>query len=183
MKVRVPVICAVTALLLARPIAAQRPGSFEIGGFVRYTDFDNSLLVSNKMGVGGRIGVGLPARFSIEGDFASVSTERPGSITVKHTPYHLFLLYNVPASAKSQVIVGAGYVHNKYGFSGSDTTDSGIAGIVGVRVRVQDMIAARIDVGEDFIPTPANQGPGQSFNGNLAIQVGVSFLLNWPKTR
>jgi outer membrane protein with beta-barrel domain len=181
MKVRVPVLCAATALLLARPIAAQRPGSVEVGGFLRYTDFDNSLLVSNKVGFGARIGVGLPARFSVEGDFSSVSTDRPGAGSVKHTPYHLLLLYNVPASAKSEVIVGAGYVHNKYGFGSADTTDSGIAATVGVRVRVQQMVAARIDVGEDFIPSPANQGPGQSFNGNLAIQVGVSFLLNWKR--
>lgn len=179
MKVRVLVLAAVSVLLLTRPAASQKAGTIELGGFGRFTDYDNSLAFSNKVGVGGRVGIFLPARFSIEGDLSTTSNDLAGT-SVKYTPMHLMLLYNYPL-AESSVLVGGGYARNKYKYAGSDTTDNGVAIIVGVRYRIQQLVALRLDLNEDFIPSPANQGPSTSFNGNLGMQLGVSLLISFLK--
>src|SRR2546427_13301037 len=106
MKVRVVVLCAVSALPWAWPAAAQRPGTIEVGGFARYTDFDNSLAYANKLGVGARIGVFLPARFAIEGDLSRTVTDGPTLHSIHHRPLHIMLEYNVPASDQADLVVG-----------------------------------------------------------------------------
>ena len=183
MKARVLLLATVSTLLLVSPAMSQRAGTIEIGGFARFTDYDNSLALSNKVGFGGRAGIFLPARFSIEADFSSTSNDLTGA-SVKYTPLHVMLLYNYPL-AESSVFVGAGYVRNKYAYDSgslsSDTTDNGIAMTVGVRYHMASVLALRLDVNEDFIPSPANQGPSSSFNGNLGMQLGVSILYSFLK--
>ena len=179
MKVRVLVLAAVSLLLLTRPTLAQKAGTIELGGFGRFTDYDNSLVFTNKVGFGGRAGIFLPAHFSVEADYSSTSNDVSGT-SVKYTPLHVMLLYNYPL-AESSVFVGGGYARNKYGYGSSDTTDTGLAMIVGVRYRIQQLVALRLDLNEDFIPSPANRGPNTSFNGNLGMQLGVSILLSFLK--
>jgi len=114
MSLRVSVVCAVSAFLLVRPAAAQRTGTIEVGGFLRFTDFDNSLNISNTLGVGGRLGVFLIPRVSVEAEFSTTSTDSGPNLDVKHTPFHLFGVYNHPADARADIVIGIGYVHNKY---------------------------------------------------------------------
>jgi len=180
MSFRVLAVCVASALPLARPAAAQRTGTIEIGGFARFTDFDNSLNISNSLGVGGRIGVFLLPRVSVEAELATTSTDSGPSLSVKHTPFHLFGVYNHPADPRADIVIGVGYVHNKYS-DGVSSTDNGVAGLVGVRYRIRDLLALRIDANEDFMPSPANKSPSASFNGNLGLQLGVSVMLNVMK--
>ena len=180
MSLRVSVVCAVSALLLVRPAAAQRTGTIEVGGFLRFTDFDNSLNISNTLGVGGRLGVFLIPRVSVEAEFSTTSTDSGPNLDVKHTPFHLFGVYNHPADARADIVIGIGYVHNKYS-DGISSTDNGVAGLVGVRYRFRDLLALRLDANEDFMPSPANKSPSASFNGNLGLQLGVSVIVNTLK--
>ena len=182
MSLRVSVVCAVSALLLARPAAAQRTGTIEVGGFLRFTDFDNSLNISNKAGFGGRLGVFVVPRMSVEAEFSTTSTDSGPNLDVKHKPFHLFGVYNHPADAKADIVIGVGYVHNKYsGGGGLSSSDNGVAGLVGIRYRFRDLLALRLDANEDFMPSPANKSPSASFNGNLGLQLGVSVMLNVMK--
>ena len=71
-------------------------------------------------------------------------------------------------------------MHNKYS-DGVSSTDNGVAGLVGVRYRIRDLLALRIDANEDFMPSPANKSPSASFNGNLGLQLGVSVIVNTLK--
>ena len=181
MSVRVSVVCAVSALLLVRPAAAQRTGTIEVGGFLRFTDFDNSLNISNTLGFGGRLGVFVVPRVSVEAEFSTTSTDSGPNLNVKHTPFHLFGVYNHPADARADIVVGIGYVHNKYSADKVRSTDNGVAGLVGVRYRFRDLLALRLDANEDFMPSPANKSPNASFNGNLGLQLGVSVMINVMK--
>ena len=180
MRFRVLAACVASALPLARPAAAQRTGTIEIGGFARFTDFDNSLNISNSLGVGGRVGVFLLPRLSVEAEFSTTSTDSGPNLNVKHTPFHVFGVYNHPADPRADIVIGLGYVHNKYS-DGVSTTDNGLAGLVGVRYRFRDLLALRIDANEDFMPSPANKSPSASFNGNLGLQLGVSVMINVMK--
>jgi outer membrane protein with beta-barrel domain len=180
MNVRILSFAAGVIVLAVSPAAAQRTGTIEVGAMARFTDYDNSLVFSNTLGIGGRVGVFLPAGFSVEGDVSRTSNSLPGG-SVTYMPVHALLLYNYRIG-ESSLFAGGGYVHNKYGYSGgADTTDSGIAVSVGVRYHVRNMVALRLDLNEDFIPHPANEGPAQSFNGNLGMELGVSILIGLRK--
>ena len=70
-------VLAGIAGLIATPtvaprIAAQQKGSWEVGGFGRYTDYDKSYEVSrqsaNGYGAGGRLGYFFTRTFSLEAD-------------------------------------------------------------------------------------------------------------------
>jgi hypothetical protein len=165
-------------MLLAVPAQAQKTGTVEVGGFARYNDFDNSLPFNNTIGVGGRVAVWVLPRLAIEGDYSTTSANQLSGSKVKFTPLHAMVVYNVPVDARSEIVVGAGYVRNKYK-DGYDATDNGVAGLVGLRYRFHPMVAVRLDANEDFVPSPANKSQFASFNGNLGVQVGVSVLLNW----
>lgn len=180
MQPRVLPLAAVSILFLAGPAASQRPGTIEVGAMARFTDYDNSLSFNSTVGIGGRLGVFLPGGLSIEGDISRTSSDRPGA-SVKYMPMHAYLLYNYRLG-ESSLFAGGGYVHNKYDYGGgADTTDSGIAVTVGVRYHLRNMVALRLDVNEDFIPSPANEAPAQSFNGNLGMELGVSILIGLRK--
>lgn len=175
MKTRRAVLVTVAALLLGSPAAAQRPGSVEVGAYGGYANYDNSLPLGNPFGTfGGRIGVHVLPVLSLEADVARASNN-----DVTSSPLHVWLVYNVPPVSRAEIFVGAGYVRNSY--SGVyEADDSGVAGLVGFRHRVTDMVAIRVDGRADFIPSPANDTHLSSFNGNWGINVGVSVLLNRP---
>jgi hypothetical protein len=172
MKSRVTVLAALSWLVAATPAAAQKPGSVEIGGFARFTDYDNSLPIFNGLGVGGRVAAQALPRLGVEVNYSSTSSEG-----VKHTPLRLMAVYSVPADPKTDILVGFGYVRNKY-TGAYDATDSGLSGFVGVRYRVGNMLALRLDGGEDFVWNPANSSYQSAFNGNWGISAGLSVLLN-----
>lgn len=173
MTFRVPVLAAVSALLAAAPLAGQaKQGSIEIGAFAQLTNFDNSLPLGNALGFGGRVGVHALPVLSVEVDFSTVSHNG-----TDNKPMHVWLVYNVPPVSRAEIVVGAGYVKNSYS-GGYEGDDSGIAGFVGVRHRITDMIALRLQGQTDFMANPANENQNNRFNGNWAIQLGASVLLN-----
>ena len=173
MRNRGAVLVAVSAVLLASPLAAQRRGSVEVGGFVGYANYDNTLPLGNLIGnFGGRIGVHVLPVLAVEFD---VATAKKNDVTA--TPMHFWLVYTVPPVSHSEVIVGGGYVRNKY-TGAYEAKDNGIAGFFGVRHRVGNMFAVRLDGHTDFVPSPANKSHQSSFNGNWGIQLGFSVLLN-----
>ena len=61
---------AAIALLAVAPLAAQSKGTFEIGGFGRYTDYTNAYLIrgpdDNRIGGGGRIGYFVGNNLALE---------------------------------------------------------------------------------------------------------------------
>ena len=174
MKFRVSVLAAVCALLAATSAAAQKTGSVEIGAFAQFTNFDNSLPLGDALGIGGRVAVHALPVLSVEFDIARASHNG-----ANNKPMHLWLVYNVPPVSRAEIVAGAGLVWNSYG-GGYEADDSGIAGFVAVRHRLNDMLALRFQGQTDFVPNPANENQNNTFNGNWGIQLGVSVLLNRP---
>ena len=75
-------------LATAAPSLAQTPGTFEIGGFGRYTFFDGALNLEDKLGGGGTLGIFVVRNLAIEaeGAYTSTSTEGTPSLDVSNTP-------------------------------------------------------------------------------------------------
>ncbi len=164
----------VVAALVATPaIAQQQRGTLEPGAFVRYTHFDRSLGLGNTMGVGARMAVYVAPRVMLELDVARSSGDRPGAGSVTHTPLHLRVVSMAPVGARTDLLLGAGYVRNRY--SGAWTaTDRGIATLFGVRYHVNPRVALRVEATEDLMLSPANGSPNVSYNANLGIHAGVT---------
>src|SRR2546427_10841748 len=76
-------LLAVASVVLALPMAAQRAGTIEVGGFARYVNFDNSLPMGDDMDVGGRVAVFLEPALALEVDLATSSQS-----SVSYTPLH-----------------------------------------------------------------------------------------------
>lgn len=172
MTFRVLLLAAGAALTGVLPAHAQKQGSVELGAFGAYLNADNSLPLGNAIGVGGRIAVHALPVLSVEVDLAAASKNG-----AKYRPLHVWVVYNVPPTSRAEVFVGIGYVRNSY--TGSyDADDNGVAGEVGVRHRVNNMVAIRLDGHADFMPNAANKSYLASYNGNWGISLGVSALLN-----
>ncbi|MGH7427835.1 MAG: outer membrane beta-barrel protein [Gemmatimonadales bacterium] len=173
MNTRLSVTCAVTLLLLlGAPAWAQNQGTIEAGAYAQLNNYDNSLNLDNALGVGGRVGVFVLRGLAIE---AGVSRTSTGGVT--HTPVRASLAYSVPAGSAAEIVVGAGYVRNKYGGT-VDVSEDGVSGFLGLRAHVRSALAVRIDAVLDYVGRPANQVRAVPYNGNLGLHVGVSWLVN-----
>jgi hypothetical protein len=172
MTFRVLLLVGGAALAASLPARAQKRGSVEVGAFAAYLNADNSLPVGNTVGFGARAGVNVMPYLSLEADIAHAS--KSGAT---YRPMHLWLVYDIPPVSRAELFFGVGYVRNSY--SGSyKADDSGVAGEFGLRHRVSNMVALRLDGHADFMPSAANKSYLVSYNGNWGIGLGVSALLN-----
>src|SRR3989442_13261601 len=89
MTSRVMRLLGVASLVLALPMAAQRAGTIEVGGFARYVDFDNTLPVGDDMDIGGRVGAYLEPALTLE-----VGLARSSQRSVTDTPPHVPAVYH-----------------------------------------------------------------------------------------
>ena len=170
-------VSLLTALLLPHPAAAQRGGTVELGGFGRYTIFEESLGLDDAFGGGGRLGVFLTSWLSLEGDASYADPSSAAGASVSYLPIHGRLVVHVPLADRVAILLGAGYARTEYG-DAADASDDGAAGLAGIRVGLSRVVALRVDAATDYVPSPAN---GERDNWNTGIQVGLSLLLG--KTR
>src|SRR2546427_9610156 len=100
-------LLAVASVVLALPMAAQRAGTIEVGGFARYVDFDNTLPMGDDMDIGGRAGVYLqPA------PTPGVDLARSSQSSVTYKPLHGRAVFNRSLRSPIAALVGGGVVRN-----------------------------------------------------------------------
>jgi len=172
MTSRVPAVLAVASLVCALPVAAQRAGTIEVGGFARYVDFDNTLPMGDDMDIGGRVGVYLEPAVTIEVDLA-----RSSQSSVTYTPLHVRAVYNGAISSRLEALVGGGYVRNWYG-APYNAADQGLTVLLGVRYHVRDQLWLRLGADLDAMFHTADNSLFNFYNGNWGIQFGPSVRLN-----
>jgi outer membrane protein OmpA-like peptidoglycan-associated protein len=171
-----------SALLLAvlgfaAPCAAQSPGTFEVGGFARYTFFDNALALDDKAGGGGTLGIFLVRNLALEAEGAYTTTSTTGSpsLNVDNTPIRGRLTYHIPLGGYASAIrIGAGYVRNMFG-KDVNFDDDGATGLLGLRLGVGEKLAVQVDGTVDYSPSPA--GDRVADYTNWGVQGGVVLLL------
>ncbi len=174
------------AASLAAPLGAQKAGTVEIGGFGRYTWFDNSLPIrKNQTGAGGRLGVFVLPNLAIEGDASYTVLSVIGAPHGGFLPITGRLVYNAPASDRVAVLLGAGYVYQKYLQEFRDLPqtgdwDAGANGLLGLRVRLSDVLSLRGEGVLNWILEPVNKRVAED-NKNWGAQLGLS--AQFPKAR
>ncbi len=166
---------AVTAIgmaVLATPALAQRPGAVELGPFGRYTWFDSTLTLKDRIGVGGRLGVFFVPNLELEATGSYTPTELDAGGDLKYIPIHARLVYNAPLHDRVSLLIGAGGVYNIY--DNTDSTDFGANGLLGLRFWLTDAVSARIEGITDYMPSPNN---GADKNWTWGAQAGIGILL------
>jgi outer membrane protein OmpA-like peptidoglycan-associated protein len=171
-------------LVWGMPVQAQKSGAVEIGAFGRFTRFESKLNFDNRLGVGGRLGVFVMPRLAIEGDVTYTRTKTQGDLDVRQTPLHARLVYHIPVSDRATALLGAGFARNLFRANYRET-NSGLAGLVGLRFGVGRQFTLRVDLTGDYIPTAESrfvppQVAGvqyQKSNFHFGAQAGLSLLL------
>lgn len=169
-----PLIPAALAALVvaAHPLQAQDAGAVELGAFGLFTRFDRTLHLDNGFGVGGAVGVFVAPGVAFEATAATISPKQSGSTAVNLIPLHLRALYVRPVAERLAVLLGAGAVYNRYR-KGITGWEAGLSGLLGLRADITDQVSGRLDLVEDFFPSPLNESTVVPWNGDLSLQAGV----------
>ena len=170
MDSRLRLAAALCVLVLAPGAAAQRPGTVEVSGSARYSNFDNSLGFDNTIGWGGLVAVYVRPSLAIELDVAPTSTD-------EHTSVRLRLVYNGPVSTRVHALLGGGVVRNRYG-DPYDASDDGFSALLGLRYRLSDLLAMRFGMDADVMFHTASDSPFAFYTGNWSLHLGLSAQLN-----
>jgi len=160
---------AAVASLAALPLVAQSVGTVEIGAFVRYTDFDNSLGFGNAIGVGGRGAVYVRPNLALELDVSRSS---------KYTPVHARLVGAFATGTRTEMLLGGGYVRNSYG-GALGQSDGGLSALLGVRYRMTERVWLRAGFDADamFSTDNSRTNPFPFYSGNWDLQLGATLRL------
>jgi outer membrane protein OmpA-like peptidoglycan-associated protein len=175
MKLSVP--GALVVMLAIMPSAyGQSPGAVEFGAFGLFTRFDRTLHVDNAFGVGGAAAVFVLPHLAIEGTAGTLSPKRAPLPSINVIPLHLRALYARPVADRLVLLLGAGGAYNRYR-KGVTGWEAGISGLVGLRVDFNNLVSGRLDLVEDYFPSPLNKSPLVPWNANFSIQAGLRIRL------
>lgn len=179
------------SLLAAGPLAAQEKGTFELGGFARYTGYDNKAYEvqgpdDNRIGFGARLGYFLSDKFALELDGSFNPTDlRPGQPNVPSTvnptarsrpmtyiPVTLFGMLNQPLGESMSLLLGAGPTYGKLG-KGIKWSSVGASALVGLRLKPASFLNLRLEGVLDYFPSGYDDGADIYYG----VQAGISFLM------
>ena len=168
-----------TLLVIAAPCVAQTPGTFEIGGFGRWTKFDDTLSLDDKVGGGGTLGIFVVKNLAIEAEGSYIKTNTkaplaPPTVNVENVPIRGRLVYHIPLGGYASAIrLGAGYVRDMYK-KDQDFNDDGVTGVLGLRWGLGPKFALQVDGTVDYVPSPDSARADKYLN--YGVQAGLTLL-------
>jgi outer membrane protein OmpA-like peptidoglycan-associated protein len=168
-------------LLAMFPLAAQAQwaGTTELGLLAHYSKLDDDVLLGKtSVGVGGRLGFFALRYLSLEAEY-SLGTIDDNVRDVSHwRVFRGFVNGHLTLSARSRLIVGAGYKHDTWA---NDTTknefEDGFTMNAGLRFCFGDAWSFRPDVVFDKNPSPNFQRPTTETSRHFSFRVGISRFL------
>lgn len=130
-------------LMCAVPIAAQERGTMEFGAFGSAASFDKALTLTSAFGGGGRVGMFLDPRWSIEFEDAEMRASRPNGLQDVNVGILSGRIVNTPLKVgRLSVLLGAGAgVSTETNFLHS----YGVDVLTGVKFNLSDKVALRVD--------------------------------------
>ncbi|HUQ79585.1 MAG TPA: OmpA family protein [Gemmatimonadaceae bacterium] len=160
------------------PLAAQRWGSIEVGGFGQYTMFGDVLHLDNALGVGGMVGFFILPNVVAEGDISIARTDGPLGGKISYRPIHARVAYHVPLSQQLKLALGLGYTQGIYdGDPTPNVYEDAVGGLVGLKYYFKPSWAFNVEALFDKFPSPANQVPRDTKGyWNNSIRAGVNWI-------
>ncbi len=179
MLIRRVVSSWVLILALATSAAAQSAGTWEIGASGHYREYAAALTMQNKGGGGLSVGYFPLARLELEAAVSVISTAQPGGPLgdVTNVPIYARLIYNQPVVSSLQLLLGAGYIQNTYESAGEWYGDSGVTGLLGLRLGLGRTLALRLAGTADYLPAYVDDVTTSRDATSLGFEAGLSVLL------
>jgi outer membrane protein OmpA-like peptidoglycan-associated protein len=178
-----PAVLVVLILGTAPLVAQERKHFVELGAGMAYQSFDNATDLDGAVGGVGRLGVWLPANFSLElaGSFAKPKTAPNilgNTLSIKVRNYSVSALYNILVGTKSSFFLKLGGGTTKYGSncpSGSASTLCASSGLLlggaGFRVGITPTVMTRAE-----IELSRNKSSSRNLS-NFGASLGLSLML------
>jgi outer membrane protein OmpA-like peptidoglycan-associated protein len=174
-------VCALALLLLVGSSlqAQERRYLVELGAGGVYHSFDEVSNLGSTLGFLGRIGVWLPANFSIEAEGSIVPAKtNPGDVDVKVRTISASLLYNMPLGKESWAHLRIGTGSTKYGDPCPGVASPIICGTpgailfgAGLRIGLASELMARGD-----LVLSRNKDEDATLT-NFGLAIGLSYML------
>ncbi len=180
---------ALAVVVVAVPVAAQKGGTVEVGGFGQYTIVDGAWHVANGWGAGGRLGVFLNSHWELEGtgSFSSFTNEAPragGSSSMQ--TFGGQINFNLPfgmGGRTHHLLLEAGAGAQRF----ASHTDFSVPLGGGFRFGLTDALALRLDGIVEYVENPTAAAFGfppvigvnseAARSTNLELRAGLSFML------
>jgi outer membrane protein OmpA-like peptidoglycan-associated protein len=154
-------------LVAAAPATAQKRGTLELGGFASRSSYASGLNLNSSWGAGGRLGVFVFPRLSVEFEGGGGSAGRPLGLQDVNVGDLSARLTLVPLMfGRVSVLLGAGADHVDTYFLES----YGVHGLLGAKLRMSDNVALRADFIKGWL---ANGG-----YTNSGLHLGLSIYMN-----
>lgn len=176
-------------VVLAAPLAAQRGGAFELGGFGQYTIADDAWHVKNGFGGGGRLGVFLDSRWELEATaaFSNFTNEAPrASGSSSNQTFSGQINYNLPfgmGGRTHQFMLELGAGAQRF----ASHSDFAVPMGAGLRFSLSDAVALRFDGIVEYVENPTASTFGfppvigvnsqAARSTNVELRAGLSFML------
>jgi outer membrane protein OmpA-like peptidoglycan-associated protein len=163
--IRRAIAVGAATLMCALPAAAQERGTVEFGAFGSAGMFNKTLTLDKGFGVGGRVGIYLDPRISIEFEDAEMKASRTlGLADVNVGDLSGRLVATVAKSGGFSLLLGAG--------AGSSTETNflhsyGLNALLGAKFAIGDHAAIRVDAVSDWM---ANY----DWKSNQSLRVGLT---------
>jgi hypothetical protein len=157
------IAAGIAVLAAAVPAAAQQRGTMEFGAFASFTTFDTALGLDDSWGAGGRIGMFVSRRLSVEFEGGGSRAGRTLGLPSVNVGVLSARLTAVPLKlGRASVLLGAGVDHLDTYFMES----YGVHGLLGAKLPLSDAVALRIDGIESYM--------ANGHYTNLALHLGLS---------
>jgi peptidoglycan-associated lipoprotein len=159
----------IAALVCAAPAAAQSRGTMEFGAFGSSASFDNALSLKTGYGGGGRIGMFLDPRWSLEFENAEMRATRPNGLKDVNVGILSGRVVGVPFKRGAlSLLTGAGAgVSTETHFMHSYGVDL----LAGAKFALNDRVALRVDGVFDWL---ANE----NWKSYRSVRAGVTLYRN-----
>ena len=169
---------SIAALLFTTTAMAQPAKTLELGIFGDYTSFGDVVALNSGIGGGGRLGFFLLPGLELEAAASYSTTEDVFGLVgdVKFVPLRARLIYNTRLFGGASLLFGAGYVRNQFGVGDTWSGESGVSGLLGLRLNFSNRIALRIDGTADYLPGLSDIAASASDNTNLGLEAGFSIM-------
>jgi outer membrane protein OmpA-like peptidoglycan-associated protein len=170
---------------------AQRPLSIEAGVFGQYTKLDSELSLDDPLSIGGRLGLYLISRLSVEaeGHIGKTDWAAPaGTKSITYSPFAFRAVYALPLGERLRLLAGLGYQQNVYkgrtqeignAIAGNEYEDA-VTALVGLKACLNSQWSFRADVPVDYNPSPNFNGNTVTLDGkstNIGFRIGINRML------
>jgi peptidoglycan-associated lipoprotein len=182
-------LVGIAGLALAGPAAAQKAGTVEVGGFGQFTRADEAWRVKNGYGFGGRLGVFVNRRWTLEADASASTFSNKAPRAAGNTDQQTFagrVMYNIPfglGGNTDHFMFGGGVGGQRF----DGHSDFSISPDVGVRFMLGNVVALRFDGLVEYVenataasfgfPPVIGVNSSAARSTNLEIRAGLSLML------